>query len=141
MDIKQEAIKLFNETWDLIDIAERSDEQKALMLTKAHASAHLWSLVGEPVNDARGTWQISHVYSVLGYGQPALLFGLRSLDICLKNAVGGLDLAFAYEAAARACAVSGDAEKREEYRALGIAASENLDKEDKDYVLGELQSL
>lgn len=142
MDAISEAKKLFNETWDLLDKADRTDDDKADMLHRAHASCLLWRGAGNPANDARGEWQVSRVYSVLGYGEPALLHGRRSLDICLKNGIGDFDLAFGHEAVARAYAVCGDADKKDEHKKLGIAACEKIEKDgDRSYALGELNGI
>ena len=142
MDAIQEAKKLFNETWDLLDKQDRTDEDNAMMLHKAHASCYLWRSANNPVNDARGEWQVSRVYSTLGYGQPALLHGLRSLEICKKHNIGDFDLAFGYEAVARSYAVCGEGDKMSEYKNLGIEACDDITKdEDKSYALGELSNI
>jgi hypothetical protein len=142
METKKEAAQLFNETWDLLDLTQRTDEDKALMLQKAHASRHLWGLVGEPVNAARGDWQIARVYSVLGMKEPALLFANRSLNVCLKNSIGGLDLAFGYEAVARAYSLSGDRENTTRFKGLALAACEKVESpEDRKYATGEVENI
>ena len=142
MDIKQEAIKLFNETWDLMDLKERTPEQQALMLHKAHASCYLWSLCGEKVNLARGEWQVSRAYALLGMGQPALLHGRRSLDICLESKLGGFDLPFGHEAVARAYHILGDAQEAQKHMALGREACQSIeDAQDKAYALSEIASI
>jgi hypothetical protein len=64
--------------------------------------------VGEPVNLARGEWQCSRVYAVLGRAEPALHHARRCREICEVNDIGDFDLAFAWEALARAHAVAGD---------------------------------
>ena len=142
MDIKQEAIKLFNETWDLMDLKERTKEQQALMLHKAHASYYLWSLCGEKVNLARGEWQVSRAYALLNMGQPALLHGLRSLDICLENNLGGLDLPFGHEAVARAYHILSDSQNAQKHIAQGREACKAIDNsQDKAYALSEIASI
>ena len=142
MDVKQEAIKLFNETWDLMDLKERTPSQQALMLHKAHASCYLWSLCGEMVNQARGEWQISRAYALLNMGQPALLHGQRSLNICIENGLGGFDLPFGYEAVARAYHVLGNQEGAREHVARGKEACEAIaDEQDKAYALSELNAI
>ncbi|MDR0917081.1 MAG: hypothetical protein LBN02_07870 [Oscillospiraceae bacterium] len=136
------AIQLFNETWDLLDKTDRTTEDDITMLHKTHTSAFLWRTANKPVNNARGEWQVSHVYSVLKYGAPALLHGESSLALCLENGIGGLDLAFGYEAVARAHSVLGDAAKSAEFKQKGIDASADVsDAEDRAYVLGELNSI
>lgn len=142
MDIKQEAIKLFNEAWDLMDLKERTQEQQALMLHKTHASYYLWSLCGEKVNLARGEWQVSRAYALLHMGQPALLHGQRSLDICLENGIAGFDLPFGHEAVARAYHELGDKQNAQKHITLGREACECItDEHDKAYALSEISSI
>ena len=50
---------------------------------------------------------MSRVYAVLGRAEPALHHARRSYDLCARHDLGGFDLAYAYEAMARATAVSG----------------------------------
>lgn len=144
METKKLAIQLFNETWDLIDKADRTTEDNALMLHKAHTSCYLWMIeeTSTPTNHARGEWQVSRVYALLGMGEPALLHGQRSLDICLANGIGDFDLAFGYEAVARAKAVLGDASGAAEVKSLARTAAEAIAEQgDKDYVLSELETI
>jgi hypothetical protein len=63
---RQLAVDLFNATWQLLDTPDRSSDDDLRMIHMAHASRHLWAQVGEPVNLARGEWQVSRVYAVLG---------------------------------------------------------------------------
>ncbi|MDR3310424.1 MAG: hypothetical protein LBS90_03630 [Oscillospiraceae bacterium] len=140
--IDVEKKKLFNETWDLLDKTDRTDEDNITMLHKAHTSAYMWREANKPVNNARGEWQVSRVYSVLGFGQPALLHGLGSLGICEENGIGDFDLAFGYEAVARAYFTLGDVTRFEEYRAKGLAAAAEVrEKDDREYVTGELNGI
>ena len=142
MDCINKAKKLFNETWDLLDKEDRSSEENALMLHKAHTSCFLWQSANSPINNARGEWQVSRVYSVLKFGEPALLHALQSLEICHNNSIGDFDLAFGYEAVARAYAVCGNDIEKEKYKALAINACENIEKDgDKTYALGEINNI
>ena len=98
---RQLAVDLFNATWGLMDEPDRSPGDDLRMLHMAHASRHHWAQVGEPVNLARGEWQVSRVYAVLGRPEPARFHGERCLEICEANGIGDFDLAYAYEAIAR----------------------------------------
>jgi hypothetical protein len=139
MSTKSLAINLFNETWDLMVKEERTPEENALMLHKAHSSCYLWSLEGNPVNDARGEWQVARVYSLLGIGALALLHARRSLDLCLDNGIGDFDLAFGYEAVARAFALVGDADQAAEYREKALEAADGVEEDDdREYVIREV---
>jgi hypothetical protein len=135
-------VDLFNHVWSLLDKLDRSREEDDEMIHSAHASRYHWGQVGEPVNFARGEWQISRVYAVLNRPEPALFHAIRSLDICTENNIGDFDLAFAYEAVARACAVAGDRDRVDEYVALGKAAGEKIaEEEDRKLFFGDLGSI
>lgn len=139
---KQQAIELFNETWDLMDKKNRTDEEIFLMIHMAHASRFHWTKVGTLLNIARGEWQISRVYALLGMGEPALLHGHYSLDICLENGYKDFDLAFGYEAVARAAKILGEEELFEMHYAAAEDAALGIEKEeDKTYFLGELKTI
>lgn len=140
---KKQAVDLFNKTWDLIDKGEeRTDEETFLMIHMAHASRYHWTEVGEAVHLARGEWQISRVYALLGMGEQALLHGQYSLDLCLDNNIKDFDLAFGYEAIARAAALLKDEELYEGYVTLAKDAAEGIsDSEDKAYFFEELKAI
>lgn len=139
---KRQAVDLFNQTWDLMDKNNRTDEENFLMIHMAHASRYHWTLVGEPLNLARGEWQVSRVYATLGMGEPALLHGHYSLDLCLENNIGDFDLAFGYEAVARASKLIGEEELFEIHFASAEEAAESIEKEeDREYFMKELRSI
>ena len=136
------AIQLFNETWELIDKQNRTEAETITMLHKAHTSCYLWREANKPLNNARGEWQVSRVYSILGEGRLALLHGAYSLALCLDNGIGDFDLAFGYEAVARAYKALGDEALQEEHKQLGLAACESIaDNDDRDYTLGNFADL
>ncbi len=142
MSTKALAINLFNETWDLIVTEGRTPSDDALMLHKAHTSCYLWSLEGNPANDARGEWQVSRVYALLGMGVLALLHARRSLDLCLDHGIGDFDLAFGYEAVARAHALLGNAEESAEYRQKALEAADAIEEDDdRDYCRKEIEAI
>lgn len=144
MDHKQLGIQFFNETWDLIDKKERTPEEDSLMMDKAHASSLHWLLseAYEPVNGVRSQWQLARVYALLQMGESSLYHAERSLHMCELNGIGDFDLAFAYEAMARAQAICGDIPKADEYIALAKGVSENIAKEDdKKYLLSEINTI
>ena len=101
-DERQRGVDLFNEVWRLLESREDDDR----MLNAAYASRYHWGEAPEckPENLARGEWLISRVYSVLGRSEPAIWHGQRCLEHCERNGIGDWDLAYAYEALARAFA-------------------------------------
>lgn len=139
---KKFAVDLFNLTWDLLDKAERRADENDKMVHAAHASRFHWGEIGTPLEFERGEWQISRVYAVLNRPEAALYHAQRCLEICQANDIGDFDIAFAYEAMARAYAVAGDAAKSKEYIALGEQASEQIeDKDNREYCDGELKGV
>jgi DNA-binding transcriptional MerR regulator len=125
------AVDLFNHVWTLLEVPSRSPMQDDEMIHAAHASRHHWGVVGEPVNFARGEWQCSRAYAVLGRAEPALWHGRRCLALCEEHGIGDFDICFAWEAIARASAVAGDragaetAAQRARDLAAGIAEDED----------------
>jgi hypothetical protein len=139
---KELAICLFNETWNLIGKEPRTIEEDLLMIHKAHASLYHWLQVGTCLHEARGQWQVSRVYAVLKWHQPALAHGERSLQLCLENGFGDFDLAFGYEAVARAHQLAGNPSDAKKFIELGHKAAAAIQKaEDQKYFLKELANI
>jgi hypothetical protein len=136
------AVDLFNGTWRLMEDGTRSRADDDRMLHMAHASRHHWELVGTPENLARGEWLCSRVYAVLGRGEPSLHHAQRTLDLCRENGIADWDLAFAYEALARAHAVSGDEQAARAATEQALASAEQVaDPEDRALVLADLETI
>ena len=138
------AAQLFNETWRLMELQGRTRADDDRMIHAAHASRYHWGRVPgvTPAHLARGEWQISRVYTVLGRAEPALHHAQRVLDLCQENGIGDWDLAFAYEALARAHAVAGNAGSAREYTDQALAAARDIaDPEDRDLLLADLESI
>ncbi len=138
------AAQLFNETWRLMDKENRTVADDDRMIHAAHASRYHWGQVPEatPANLARGEWQISRVYAVLNRSEPARYHAQRDLDICEENGIADWDLAFAFEALARAHAVAGEAGKARHYTDRALAAvNEIADEEDRALVLADLETI
>ena len=136
------AKRLFNTVWNLLDLPSRTADQDELMVNAAHASLYHWVRVGEPVNEARGEWQVSHVYSVLRRSEPALHHARRSLALCEGHGIGDFDLAFSYEALARAHIVAGDPAEASRFVAIAKTAADRIeDAEDREVFLGALADL
>jgi hypothetical protein len=70
-DHRKLAASFFNETWRLLNLTDRSDNQDAQMIHCAHASRMHWELVGDSKNRAIGEWQTARVYSILRFPQSA----------------------------------------------------------------------
>jgi hypothetical protein len=133
---RQLGVDLFNEVWRLMETREDDDR----MLHATHAMAYHWGEAPEcrPENKARAEWQISRVYCVLERAEPAVWHAQRCLDWCERAGLGDWDVAYAYEALARAHGLAGSAEAAEwkaKARAAGDAIADPEDREhfDEDY--------
>jgi hypothetical protein len=138
------ASQLFNETWRLMEQEERTTADDDRMVHAAHASRYHWGQVATvtPAQLARGEWQISRVYTLLGRAEPAVHHAGRVLDLCRENGIGDWDLAFAYEALARAHAVAGNAVRAREYTDQALAAAEDIaEAEERELVLADLETI
>jgi DNA-binding transcriptional MerR regulator len=139
--------ELYNHTWSLIELTDRSPEQIDEMIAATHASAYHWSKAGGTLaNAARSQWQIARVYSTLARGEPAMWHARRCLDLVEAAVAAGVaddwDMPAALETLARAQAVSGDAAAARETQARSRAALDAIDDpEDRELIEQDLNSL
>ena len=139
---KKFAVNLFNHTWKLMEKEKRTKEDDDEMIHSAHATRHHWGQIGTHTHFERGEWQISRVYAILNRPDPAIYHATRCLEICKENHIGDWDIAFAYEALARAYNVAGKKTEAKKYWELGKEAGEKIaKKEDKDYFKSELEKI
>jgi len=139
---KKFAVDLFNLVWSLLDKKDRTKEEDDKMVHAAHASRFHWGEIGKPVNLGRGEWQISRVYSILNRPESALYHAKRNSEICKENSIGGFDLAYAYEAMARAYAVAAKKGEADKYMELAKEAGEQIEeKEDKNLLYSDLETI
>ncbi len=136
------AAALFNHVWTLLEKEDRTEAEDAEMIHAAHASTYHWMMCGEPVNRARGEWQCSRVYAVLGLAGPAMFHARKVLMICERESIADFDLAFAYEALARASAVAGDGAEAARWAELARGAcAEIAQDDDREIVLADLETI
>ena len=139
---KTMAVQCFNKTWTLIDKENRTLEDTLDMIHTAHASRFHWGEIGTILEFLRGEWQISRVYALAGLGESCLFHAEQCLRMCTENNITDFDLAFAYEAVARAHKVCNNTAESQRYLDLATAAASSIAKnEDREYVLSELQNI
>ncbi len=137
------AITANNGTWDWLGKtdSERTDDDAAQMTLSAYAAAYHWAKATGtgPANMARANWLLSRVWAVRGNGDLALHHADLVMAICLANDLADFDLAYAYEAQARAHACLG---RWDEARDLRTAAADVPigDDEDRQIVEADLAS-
>ena len=139
---RQLAAGLFNQVWMLLDKCDRSTGDDDQMVHAAHASRYHWGGAGGPVQWARGEWQCSRVYAVLGRAEPALHHARRCLELATGHGLGPFDVGCAHEALARSYQVIGDTGKTAEHVALARAQSASIaDAEDRAILDSDLAGL
>jgi DNA-binding transcriptional MerR regulator len=141
---RQLAKELFNHTWTLLEKAQRTAAEDDEMIHSAHASRYHWGEVGvgEPVNLARGEWQCSRVYAVLGRAEPALWHARRCVALNEAGGYADWDIASAYEAMARSYLAAGDLAEMAAWKEKATAALDGIaDKDDRDLIEGDLATL
>lgn len=135
---RRQGVELFNTTWHLIE--SRADDD--LMLHTAHASAYHWAAAPEctPENRARAEWLVARVSALCGLADASRRHAESCLGWCERHELMDWDLAFAYEALARAAALAGDAGEAAKFVALARAVPIE-DADDRELLARDLDSL
>jgi hypothetical protein len=136
-----QAVQLFNRVWDLMEQSERSTAETFEMIHSAHASRYHWQHAGEPVNWARGEWQIARVYAVLRRPEPALVHARRCHELCVEHGLSPFDHAYAHEAMARSYLLLGSPEAPRELAAARELLPSVEDPEERRYLEEDLAAL
>jgi hypothetical protein len=138
---RREAVATNQKSWELLGRDDRSADDDLLLLHAAHASAYHWRVIGTPVHWARADWLLAHVYTVLGWGEQALVFARRCL-LTTETAsadFADFDRAYAFEAMARALAATGDHMQARAYLDQARTVAESVtDPEDRAILDGDL---
>ncbi|MEN9956396.1 MAG: hypothetical protein RIR46_4 [Actinomycetota bacterium] len=105
---KKLASSLFNRTWELIDLTDRSPEQELEMIHSAHASRLHWQVAGGPEQWAIGEWQCARVYCEVGFPEQGIFHAQACLELVENNAVPVWLMASAFEVLSRSYWGAGD---------------------------------
>jgi DNA-binding transcriptional MerR regulator len=138
------AVELFNRSWRLLEIDNRTPEQDDELVHCVHASCHHWREVGTPANLARGENQCARVYAALGRPEPALYHANRCLELVRAGGEGfeDWDLGSALEVVARAHLAAGDTAEAKHYAELARRELETVaDPDDREVIEGQVAEL
>lgn len=136
-------IELNMQVWDLINKNDRDQSDNNRMIAFAMGSLYHWqnSPHFTPVNAQRGEWLISRVFALLNSPERALEHAHKCWKITEEQDLKGFDLAYSYEALARAYALNGDLDNFRKYYGLAKEEGEKLDdEEDRRLFLEDLNS-
>jgi hypothetical protein len=144
VDVDEEAHRAFgvaanNRAWELLGRETRTADEDRELVDAAHASLWHWRHAGTLLHEQRGEWLVSHAYAVLGDGGAALAHAERCQALTEEGALDGFDLAYAYEAMARAHAARGDIEDATRWRERAVSVVATVaDEEDRAILEGDL---
>jgi hypothetical protein len=133
---------LNGKVWELLGKTDRSLADNEQMMHDAHASCSHWLVAGTPLHHQRAEWLIAHVYTVLGYSEPALRHALLCMVLTQENAslMQDFDWAYAHEGLARALALAGNRKEAQHHLQIAQEKGEEIrDEEDKSIFVGDLE--
>ena len=138
---KKFAVDCNNEVWGLLSKESRTMEEDENMIHAAHASHYHWGRIGKPINVQRGHWLISHVYAVLNMPDQALYHAKKCLALTEEHGFVDFDLAYTYEAMARANAAAGNRSEATKYlKKARDAATKIKAEEDRQLFTSDLNA-
>ena len=136
-------IEMNIQTWNLLGKEDRNEKDDARMINFAHASLYHWrkSHKYKPINEQRGQWMLSHVYAVLGKSEEALSYADETSRLTIEQDLKDFDLAYSYEALARANAVLDNKNECVKYLEKAEETGSLISNEDdKKYFISDLES-
>ena len=136
-------IEMNIQTWNLLDNKERNEQDDFRMINFAKASLYHWrkSDKYELVNEQRGQWMLSRVYSCLGKAEEALSYAKETLKITEEQELQDFDLGYAYESMARAYAAFDNKDESIKWLEKAKKAGDLIkDDKDNEYFISDLES-
>ena len=130
------AVELNNQTWDWLEAGDYSQPTAERMVYAAHACCHHWFQVGGPANHARGECLVANAHAAIGEGDAALRHARRCLELTNEHRddLADFDVAFAYDALARAYSAADDKESATTACSQAHEAAEKIaDDGDKEF--------
>lgn len=135
------AVNCFNQIWTLLGKKNRTEADNRLMEHLAHTSLYHWLQIGKSINEQRGEWMLARVYTVLENKAQALQHAERCLKLTKEQDLKDFDLAYSYEAMARAHALNGNQKEYKNFFSLAEkAAMQIAEKEDREIFVSDLNS-
>jgi len=136
-------IEMNIQTWNLIGKEDRNEQDDVRMVNFAQASLYHWrkSHKYEPVNEQRGLWMLSRVHAVLDKGKKALSYANEASRLTNELDLKDFDLAYSYEALARANAALDNKKECVKWLEKAQEASTLIQREeDKKHFISDLES-
>ena len=136
------AVQYYNQTWDLIDQAERTPADDRRMLGVAMASRALWDDIGGDEQWIVGDWQVAHVAALTGHADLSLDFAAAAYERASTADVPLWMKASTCEGLARAHAAAGHEAERDAWVLKARELLEQVDDaEDRALIEGQLATV
>lgn len=130
-DHREMAIQSWGRTWQLLEKADRTEDEIAELAEAAHASRWHWRHAGAGVHAQRGEWMLGRMYCETGVPSAAAwhLKLCEALTEAHAPELEDFDFAFVLALRARVAAVSGDLATAAAEYAAAEAAGRRLAKD------------
>ena len=129
-----------NRAWTLAEQLSRTREDDDEMLHAAHASAYLWSTVGNAQNAALANLLLGQVHALLGSAAPAARFSRSASEFFTGRDSEPWELALTHAVAANAAHCSGNAQSHQTEYAAAVRAIETIaDAEEREIILATMR--
>jgi uncharacterized protein YndB with AHSA1/START domain len=137
---RAQGVEANNSLWELFDKGDRTEEDVEEMLRRAYAAAYHWQRArgAGPENEARADYMIAKALLFAGRPEAALRSADRCLAICRDHGLTDFDLAYAYEARARALRALGREQEAAEAWAVATAVP-IAEQEDRDILAADFR--
>ena len=136
-------IEMNIQTWNLLERKNRNEQDDMRMVVFAQASLYHWrkSYEFEPINEQRGQYTLSRVHAILGKGKEALAYAEETSKLTIEQDLKDFDLAYSYEALARANAALGNKKECVKWLEKAQVTGTLIQREeDKKYFVSDLES-
>ncbi len=109
---RAQGIECNNSAWEMIE-TDRTPANDEELLRRAYAAAYHWQRAAgaTPANEARALWMLAKAHLVVGVPERSLHYADACLAACTTHGLADFDLAYAYEARARALQALGRADQ------------------------------
>jgi hypothetical protein len=141
-DHRRTAGETFNRCWELLEKANRTDEDNRELLTLAFVSRYHWSCVGAEEQMIMGDWMVSRAAAAIGEAHLAVRFAQRAYDRAQEADVPDWLGASVCEGLARAHVANGDLALRNQWYEAAVDLVERIeDHESKSLIADQLDSV
>lgn len=141
---KHFAALCFNECWNLIEDANRSEDEDEEMRRLSEASFWHWSRVEDHTKEnlSVGYWQLARVYAISGQIKQAIKYAEKCIKISKKGDLSPFYFGYGYEAKARALAEDRQDEQAKNVLNVAYDVANTVSNDDeKKKLLEDLESI